>query len=85
MKINWKVRLKNKTFWVTAVPALFLVLQYVLALFGITLDLEGVQAAVLDVIEAVFILLTALGVVVDHTTAGLGDGTLGLSYDEPQK
>lgn len=84
-KINWKVRFKNKTFWLTAIPALFLVLQSILALFGIDFDLKGVEAAVLEVVNAVFMLLAALGIVVDHTTAGVGDGRLGLSYTEPKK
>ena len=32
--INWKVRLKNVNFWLTAIPALLLVLQTLAALFG---------------------------------------------------
>lgn len=84
-KINWKVRFKNPTFWLTAVPAVFLVLQTVLPVLGIDVDLEGAKAATMEVVNAVLVLLTTLGVVVDHTTAGVGDGSLGLSYDEPKK
>ena len=28
MKINWTVRLKNKTFWLALVPAVLLLVQY---------------------------------------------------------
>ena len=36
--INWKVRIRNKTFWMTVIPALALVVQAVAAVFGVTLD-----------------------------------------------
>ena len=35
MKINWTVRLKNKTFWLALVPAVLLLIQVVAAVFGI--------------------------------------------------
>ena len=37
--INWIVRIKNKNFWLTIIPALLLLVQVVAALFGFTLDL----------------------------------------------
>lgn len=85
MRINWRVRFKNPTFWLTAIPALFLVLQYVLTALGIDIDLAAIEAATLEAVNAVLALLAALGVVVDHTTAGVGDGSLGLTYETPKK
>ena len=32
--INWKVRLKNRAFWLSAIPAALLLAQTVAALFG---------------------------------------------------
>ena len=32
--INWVVRIKNKNFWLAAIPALLLLVQTVAALFG---------------------------------------------------
>lgn len=32
--INWIVRVKNKNFWLAAIPALLLLVQTVAALFG---------------------------------------------------
>ena len=32
--INWIVRIKNKNFWLAAIPALLLLVQTVAALFG---------------------------------------------------
>lgn len=83
--INWKVRLKNKVFWMTAVPAVFLMVQKVAEALGFALDLNATQTLVLQVIDAVFAVLAALGVVVDNTTKGIGDSTLAMSYTEPTK
>ena len=85
MKINWKVRLKNKTFWMAVIPAAILFVQAVTAIFGYTLDLDGIQAKLLDVVNAVFILLSVLGIVVDTTTIGLSDSEQALTYAEPKK
>lgn len=34
MNINWKVRLKNKSFWLALIPAVLLLVQVVAAVFG---------------------------------------------------
>ena len=33
--INWKVRIKNKTFWLTLIPAVLLLAQVVAAVFAV--------------------------------------------------
>lgn len=83
--INWKVRLKNKLFWLSMVPALLLLVQVVAGLFGFSFELEGLQAKLLDFINAVFAVLAVLGVVSDPTTEGISDSKLAMSYDEPRK
>jgi len=83
--INWKVRLKNKTFWVTAVPAALLLAQAVLAVFGLQPDFTALGEKLLTVINAAFSLLAILGIVTDPTTAGVGDSQLAMSYDRPKK
>lgn len=37
--INWKVRIKNKNFWIALIPAVLLLVQVIAAVFGYTLDL----------------------------------------------
>ena len=64
MNVNWIVRIKNKTFWMTVIPALALVVQAVAALFGWKLDLGDVVGKLLAVVDAVFALLVILGIVV---------------------
>lgn len=85
MKINWKVRAKNKLFWLALVPAFLLVLQIVANWFGCELaaDLIGQEAT--DLINAVFGLLVILGIVVDPTTPGTDDSDQVMRYQEPRK
>ena len=81
--INWKVRIRNKAFWMAAIPALALVIQAVAAVFGFRLDLSELSGRILSAADAVFALLAILGVVVDPTTAGIGDSRRALGYEEP--
>lgn len=84
MKINWKVRLKNKTFWVSVIPATLLLVQVVAAVFGITLDLGELGNKLLAVVNALFAVLTIIGVVTDPTTTGVSDSTQALTYAKPK-
>lgn len=81
--INWKVRFKNKLFWVTVVPAVFLLVQMVLAVFGVSADFAEIQGKVLAVIDALFGLLSILGIVTDQTTKGVSDSARAMYYEEP--
>lgn len=83
MRINWIVRIKNKTFWLSIIPAVLLLITSVANVFGYKLDLSDLQSKLLGVVEAVFVVLTVLGVVVDHTTKGFGDSDRAMTYDEP--
>lgn len=83
--INWKVRIKNKSFWLALIPAVLLLIQAVAALFGFELDLDFLGERLLAVVNALFVVLTILGVVVDPTTQGVGDSERALGYDEPAK
>ena len=83
--MNWKVRIKNKTFWLTVIPAVLLLIKVVAAVFGYTLDFGDLGNKLLAVVNAVFALLAILGVVNDPTTAGVADSTQALTYLEPKK
>lgn len=85
MNINWKVRLKSKTFWLTIIPALLLLVQVVAAVFGFELQLGELGDKLLAVVNAVFAVLTILGVVTDPTTSGLADSKQALTYTEPKE
>ena len=81
--INWKIRLRNKAFWLAFIPAALLLVQTVAALFGFALNLGDIGDKLLAVVNAVFALLSILGVVVDPTTQGVGDSQRALGYVEP--
>lgn len=83
--INWQVRIKNKQFWLTLIPAALLLVQVVAAVFGITIDLGELGNRLLDVVNAVFAVLVILGVVTDPTTEGVGDSIRALGYEKPYK
>ena len=83
--INWKVRIKNKAFWVAIIPAALLLVQVIAAAFGFTLDLGELGNKLLDVVNAGFAVLAILGIVTDPTTAGVTDSAQALTYKEPKK
>ena len=82
--INWKVRIKNKNFWIALIPAVLLLVQVVAAVFGVTVDLGELGNKLLAVVNALFAVLAILGIVTDPTTEGVADSTLAMTYDEPK-
>lgn len=84
MSINWRVRLKNKAFWVALIPAYLLLVQQVCAVFGVQLDFGELQAQLVAIVNTVFTLLAILGIVADPTTAGVGDSEQAMGYTEPK-
>ena len=83
--INWTVRLKNKTFWLTIIPAVLLLIQVVAAVFGFELDFGDLGNRLLDVVNAAFSVLVILGVVTDPTTAGITDSEQAMTYTKPKE
>ena len=71
--MDWKTRIKNKTFWLALVPAILLLAQVVAVPFGYKFDIDLVNKQLLDIINAAFGVLTIIGVVADPTTAGITD------------
>lgn len=83
--INWKVRLKSKSFWLAIIPAVLLLIQVVAAVFGFGLDLGELGNRLIAVVNAVFAVLAILGIVVDPTTSGVGDSAQAMTYTMPKK
>jgi len=82
--INWKVRIKNKAFWLAIIPAVLVLIHAVLAVFGIDIDFSVLNERLVAVVEAVFVVLAIMGIVVDPTTAGIGDSSLAMTYQIPK-
>ena len=81
--INWKVRVLNKTFWLTLVPALALLLQTFLAVFNVRLELGETIDKMLVFINALFAVLMIVGIVNDPTTSGISDSSRAMTYERP--
>lgn len=83
--MNWKVRFKNKLFWLAIIPALFLLAQQVLGLFGVKVDFTEIQEQVIGIVNTIFVLLGILGIVTDMTTSGVRDSERAMTYTKPFK
>lgn len=83
--INWKVRATNRTFWLALVPAFLLLIQAVAQVFNVSVDFTNLNKDLLNVINALFVVLTILGVVTDPTTKGMSDSTQALTYSKPKE
>lgn len=85
MGINWKVRIKNKAFWLAMIPAVLLLIQQIAGLFGLSMDFSNIQNQLIAIIGTVFSILAILGIIVDPTTKGLTDSDQALTYTEPKE
>ena len=83
--INWKVRIKNKLFWLTVIPMVLLLLQQVLAVFGIQMDFGDLSSQLTAIVGTVFGILALVGIVNDPTTDSLSDSKQAMTYEEPKK
>lgn len=81
MKMNWKVRFKNKT-WLSMFLSLIIGFVFnILKMFDIVPVVT--ENAVMNAVSQVLTLLGLLGVLVDPTTAGISDSERAMSYEEP--
>ena len=78
MKINWKVRLRNKP-WLASVLALIVSFAYdLLAMLDVVPPLS--EDWLMSLLQTILTLLTALGVVIDPTTDGAADSDRAMGY-----
>lgn len=81
MKINWKVRFKNKT-WLSLFLSLIVGFVFnMLALFDVYPPVT--ENVVMNVISQILQFLGLIGVLVDPTTSGLDDSQRAMGYVEP--
>lgn len=84
MKINWKVRIKNKCFWLAAIPMLAILIEQIFDVFGLMIELGWLSDKLVNLIETVFQFLALVGIVADPTTKGIGDSEQALTYETPK-
>ena len=80
-RINWQVRLKNRV-WLGSFLSLIIGFIYsLLELFDVFPTVT--QNHVVQLVNQVLTFLGLIGVIVDPTTAGLGDSDRAMGYEEP--
>lgn len=83
MKLNWKVRFKNKV-WLGSFFSLIIGFIYsLLALFDVFPSVT--QNVIVQLLNQVLTFLGLIGVIVDPTTDGLSDSNRAMTYVEPWK
>ena len=81
MKLNWKVRFRNKT-WLTMFISLIVGFVFnMLKLFDVVPAFS--ENLVMNIVGQVLTFLGLIGVIVDPTTAGIEDSNRAMSYEEP--
>ena len=81
MKMNWKVRFKNKT-WLTMFISLIVGFVFnMLKLFDVVPVVT--ENTIMTIAAQVLEFLGLIGVLVDPTTVGIGDSNRAMTYDEP--
>ena len=88
--INWKVRIRQKWFWLTLIPLVFLLGDQLVGLMSLMGEVEAghlyegpLMEMVLKLIGTAFAVLALVGVPVDTTTEGYGDSARALTYEAP--
>ena len=83
MKLNWKVRFKNKV-WLGSFLSLIVGFVYsMLALFDVFPQVT--ENVIVQLLNQILTFLGLIGVIVDPTTAGIGDSERALGYEEPYR
>ena len=83
--INWTVRIKNKNFWLTIIPAVLLLVQQVAAMFGAEINLGDLGDKLLLIVNQIFVILVILGIIQDPTTATFADSAQAMTYKTPKQ
>lgn len=87
--INWKVRFKNRNWVIAFISQILIIAEMIvsgmnsmgLIHFQLT---DAIQNSILTFVNAVFVLLSMLGIIQDPTTKGYRDSEHALKYKEPK-
>ncbi|MEK4629750.1 MAG: phage holin [Solibacillus sp.] len=82
MKINWKVRMQHKQFWVSLIALLIVLANQIAGIFNVDITIYSDQ--VTGISETILMILALMGIIVDPTTSGASDSSQALRYDKPK-
>lgn len=83
MKINWKLRLANKTTLTALIACIVAFIYQLMGIIGIIPSIA--ENDILTLAGVIINILVALGIVVDPTTSGVSDSTRAMTYEKPRK
>lgn len=81
MKVNWKIRFRNKLWLSSFISAILAIVYTILDVAGVFPNMS--EASLLRIIDAFLLILSLLGVVVDPTTTGINDSERAQKYSQP--
>lgn len=81
--MNWKLRFKNKATLIAIVAAAVAFVYQILGILHIVPPITEEQ--VMQILGIIINILVGLGILVDPTTAGIGDSARAMTYTEPGK
>lgn len=82
MKINWKLRFKNKATVMALIACTVAFIYQILGILGIAAPISEEQTT--QVLGLLVNLMTAVGILIDPTTAGTSDSERAMEYKNPQ-
>lgn len=82
MKINWKLRLQNKSTLTALIGLFFVLLKQIGDMFGVDLSAQIEQLT--GIVGTILTALGILGVITDPTTKGIADTGIVQTYDKPR-
>ncbi|MBF7029647.1 phage holin [Staphylococcus kloosii] len=80
--INWKIRFKKKSFWVAIISAIALFINNITQAVGLDYSSQVEQGV--SILTSILTVLAGIGVVIDPTTAKLGDTGIAQTYSKPR-
>ena len=81
MNINWKVRFRNKVWLAGFMAAIVSFTFVILGMFDIVPSVS--EDTLMTGVHAALSILTAMGVLIDPTTKGVGDSERAMTYEDP--
>ncbi|MCM3389286.1 phage holin [Ureibacillus chungkukjangi] len=82
MKINWKVRIRHRQFWVAIISAFVLLANQVASIFDV--DITLMSAKIQQSLESILLILALFGIIIDPTTEGVKDSSQAMVYVKPR-
>lgn len=81
--INWKVRIRNRNWWLSIIPAVLVLIQVIAVPFGYKFEFGPLGEQLVAIVNAAFVVLALIGIVNDPTTEGLEDSVRAMGYEVP--